>query len=218
MALFNSNAEMMAAVLKSQKENSVQGKAEASFDTGVSKGQALYDSNVNQSSLNNLLDQRSSAKKEIAATRRDATRGLDARENAAQRASYEAQIKRAGAGARKQTAASIAASGLQGGVANSQRRAVETDIAQQRVTAARDTMLANVALKQQNLNAYENTINSQESEARNNLLNRLNVGLAGGQQNAQMYAGIQNMITAQQTAKDNAKDGLLGGGIIPGLL
>ena len=196
----------------------MQREGEASFDKGVDKGTALYDSVMNTDNMNDLMNQRSAAKKEIAERRRDMSRGMNAKENAAARATYEAQIKRAGSGARKQTAANIANSGLGGGVAAAQQRATESDIAQKRVDAARNTMLGDIALKQQGLNAYEQTINSQEGEARQNLLNKLNTGIAGGQQNAQMYSAIQNMITAQKTDVKNSRDGILGGKIIPGFL
>lgn len=196
----------------------MQREGEASFDKGIDKGQKLYDSVVNEDALSNLMDQRSGEKKEIAERRRDLSRGMDARENAAGRAAFEAQIKRAASGARKQTAASIANSGMQGGVANAQTRATESDIAQQRIQASREQMLGNIAMKQEGLKKYEATINDQEGEARNNLLNRLQTGLAGGQQNAQMYAAIQNMIESQKTDVKNSRDGLLGGKIIPGFL
>lgn len=196
----------------------MQQEGEASFDRGVDKGKSMYDSVMNEGAMDSMMDARSAEKKEIAARRRDMSRGMNAKENQAARSAFEAQIRRAGSGARKQMAANIANSGLQGGVANAQRRAVESDIAQKRVDAARNLMLGNIALKQQGLAAYENTMNSQEAEARQNLLNRLNVGLAGGQQNAQMYSAIQNMITSQKTDTKNARDGLLGGNIIPGLL
>lgn len=202
----------------SSSGGTMQDRAEDAFDRGVSKGQKLFDSTFNKEAFDNMMDMRSNEKKDIAARRRDLSRGLNARENAAQRAAFEAQIRRAGSGARRQVAANIASRGLQGGVANAQRRAVETDIANQRIQAGREQMLANIALKERNLMAYENTINSQESEARNNLLNRLSIGMAGGQQNAQMYAAIQNMLTAQKTAEKNSKGGLLGGNIIPGFL
>ncbi len=196
----------------------MQREAEESFDKGVEKGTGIYDSIVNEGAMQNMMDERSAEKKDIAARRRDLSRGMNAKENQAARQAYEAQIRRAGTGARKATAASIANSGLQGGVASAQRRATESDIAQKRVDAARNLMLGNIALKQQGLNSYEATINQQEGEARQNLLNRLNTGLAGGQQNAQMYAGIQNMIQSQKTDVKNSRSGLLGGNIIPGLL
>jgi len=192
--------------------------AEQSFDKGVAKGQKIYDNTVNQDALDNLMANRSTAKKEIAARQRDMSRGLNARENAAMRASFEQQVRNAGAGARKQTAASIANSGMQGGVAQAQVRATENDIAQKRIQAARDQMMANVALKQQGLAAYENTINSQEATERKNLLNRLSTGLAGGQQNAQMFAAIRNMTESKKTDIKNSRDGLLGGNFVPGML
>lgn len=200
------------------KGQKMQREGEASFDKGVDKGTKLYEDTVNPGAIANLMDQRSTEKKEIAERRRDMSRGMNAKENAAARASYETQIKRAGSGARKATAASIANSGLQGGVATAQTRATESDIAQKRVDAARNVMLGNIAMKQQGLTQYENTINAQEGEARQELLNKLNTGLAGGQQNAQMYAAIQNMIATQKTDSKNSRDGILGGKIIPGFL
>ena len=202
-----------------QKAATMQQEAEGAFDTGFTKGQERFDSVVNKDSLDSMMDSRSAAKKEISERRRDQSRGLNARENAAAKAAFEAQIKRAGSGMRNQVAAAMQSRGLQGGVAAANKRAVEHNVAQQRVEGQRQLLMSNIALKNQGLTAYANTVNKQESDARTNLLNKLNIGLAGGQQNAQMHAGIKNMIAAQELEKKNKKGGgLLGGALVPGLL
>lgn len=176
----------------------LQSREDLDVNKNVTEGGQLFDSVVNPEALKSLMDSRSAEKKEIAARRRDQSRGLNARENAAARAAFESQIARAGAGARRQVAANIASRNLRGGVAGAQRRAVESDIAGKRIDAGRNLLLQDIALRNTGLTNYEKTLNDHEENARQHLQNRLKTGLTVHQQKAAAHAAIQNARLARK--------------------